>query len=117
MRVRADDSRHFAIEKAPQRDFLAGRLAVCIDNNIRSFFANFTHCCLHRAKRVLQNRLHKSSCLDVDYADFALGRVQHDRPIPRGANGIIQRTQQTRLQIEEWHDIFLVPNVIPRGDH
>ncbi len=68
-------------------------------------------------KRVLQNRLHKGASLDVDHADFALGRFQHDRSAAGCAIGIIHRAQQARFEIEECNDLFLVPNMIAACDN
>ena len=93
MRVRTDHSRHLPVEKSPQRNFLAGRFAVRIDDDVLSLTAHLGHCCFDGTERVFQNRLHKRARLHVDHTDFPLGRFQDDRSASRRAIGIIHRAQ------------------------
>ena len=44
------------------------------------------------------------------------GGCEHDAPLPRRALGVVDRTQQARLGVDEGDDLLLVPDVIPRGD-
>ncbi len=117
VRVGADHSRNFSIEKPAERNFLARRFAVDIDNDIRGLFTDFGHGCFHGMKRVLQNRLHKRARLHVDHADFSLGRLQHNRSVAGRARRIIHWPEQARLKIKKGDNVFLVPNMIAACHH
>ena len=61
-------------------------------------------------------RLHEGAALDIDDADLALGRLEHDEPLAGNTLGIIDGTQQARLGVDEGGEVFLVPDVIAGGD-
>ena len=82
MRVRADDGGNFPIEKTAERNFLARRLAMRIDQNDVRFRAHLRDRGFHCWKWIFENRLHECARLHVDHADFALRRFEHDRPAP-----------------------------------
>ena len=117
MGVSADYGGDFSIEKSAERDLFTRGLAVRIHNNVRGLFAYLRYYCFDRAKRVLQNRLHKRARLDIDDANFPLGRLQHDRTAAWCALGIIQRAQQARLQVEESDNVLLIPNMVTGRDN
>src|SRR5262249_38741648 len=68
-----------------------------------------------RPKWVIQNWLHESAALHVDYADLPLRGFEHNRTVSRGAGRIIHRTKQARFCVDECHDVLLIPNMIAGG--
>ena len=85
----SDDRRNLAVKKMSDRDFLARRFAMNIDNNVRSFLTHLSDGRFDRAEWILQNRLHKCTALHVDHADLAFGCFEHDRSAAGRASWII----------------------------
>jgi hypothetical protein len=83
-----------------------------IDDNVRRFAAHLRDNCFDSTKRVVQNRLHERSRLDVDDTDFSLGRFKNDRSATRRAVGVIHWAQQTGFGIDERKNLFLVPDMV-----
>ena len=117
MSVRADNGRHFSVEKPPQGNFFARRLAMRINDDVRRLCANLCNCCFDGTKWVVQDRLHERASLHIDYANFSLSSFEHDRSSARCAVGIIYRAQQTRLGVYERKNLFLIPDMIAAGNY
>ena len=116
MRMRADDGGNFPIEEPAERDFLARRLGMRVDENDRRLCAHLLDCGLDRAKGIFQNRLHERAPLDDGHAHFSFRGFEDDQAVSRRARGIVHRAQQTRLRVNESEDVLLVPDMIARRD-
>src|SRR4029453_8255805 len=117
MSMGAQGSGYLSVEKAAQRNFFARGFAVSVDDDVECFATHFRDCCFDSAKRVVQNRLHERAPLDVDDADFPIGRFKNDRSVTWCALGIIQWAQQTGFGIDERKDLFLVPDMVAACDN
>src|SRR5206468_8505026 len=97
MGMRANHGRDFPIKKTSHRDFLARCLTVNIDNDVCSFLPHLGDRFIHRAKWILQNRLHERATLHVDHTDLSLRRLEDDRSASGRPRRIIYRSEQPRL--------------------
>lgn len=69
-------------------------------------------------KRVVQHRLHKQSCHDIDDQDFfAVGEGVEIKAFPRRAFGIVEGAQNARFGIDGADEFFLSPDVIAGGEY
>src|SRR6516165_12751874 len=102
MRVGADDKRGAAVAKKSHRLFLAGRLAVKVDDD--------------GGERIIQ-RIHENAPHRVDdQCARAIFGLDHRRAAARRARGIVDRADELRRALDEDKRLFLIPGVIAERD-
>ena len=91
MGMRANHGRDFPVKKASHCDFLARRFTVNINNDVYGFLPHLGDRFVHRAKWILQNRLHECATLHVDHTHLSLCGLEYDRSDAGRAGRIIHR--------------------------
>ena len=112
MGMGTEDCRDLAIEESPHCDFFAGRFRMHVHDDDRCFSSqtfDFGH---GGREGIVENLLHEGAALDIEDGHFPLGGLQNEAPLPGGAVGIIDRTQQTRLCGDVRGGFPLIPHVI-----
>lgn len=123
VRVRADDGADLAINHARKRDFFRRGFGMEIHENNFGLFAQFFYLVEPGQKRVFQG-WHEGAALQVQDGDQA-GRSEargprpdrkNSAPWPGRAGRIVQRSQEAFFIRQEFHDFFLIPQMVPAGD-
>ena len=73
---------------------------------------------LDAPKRIIQFAPHEGVSLRVDHSHRGLTcAFDHCAPLAWGASGIIDRPHKSRFLLQQDLNLFLIPEMIPAGDH
>jgi hypothetical protein len=114
--VCADDRADLAVQHSGQGDFFRSGFGVHVDNDDARLLVQARYLRLGGGKGIVEVG-HKDAALDVDHRNRAASRdLEHSGATADGARWIIERPQETRFLVQQFHDFLLVPQMIA-GSH
>jgi hypothetical protein len=114
--VRADDGGHAAVEQSRERDLLARRLCVDVDDDHGCPRPRPVDESLGELER-MRRRVHEQRSLEVDHRDLrSVARVDEGNSAPRRARGEVRGTHDAVARLEVGSDVVSAPGVVAERD-